>query len=101
MLVGTVTLLGDGGPTHPPGYLTLYASPQDLESRNSRYGTVLHRRSGSARVYDFAIGNILPGDYYVLACWSIGCGEYRYPGSSELQAVRVRRGTMTQLHFGL
>ena len=100
-LTGSVTLLGNDGPTHPSGYITLYASPQDLEQRNARYGTVLHRRDGVVRIYDYAIGSIVPGNYYVLACWTIGCGEYRDPGTGALRTVRILPGRFTRLSFGL
>ena len=100
-LVGTVTLLGNDGPTNPAGHITLYASPQDLEQRIAKYGAVLIRRDGAVRAYDFAIGSIVPGDYYVLACWSIGCAEYREPGSGTLRTVRVSGGRVTRLSFGL
>jgi hypothetical protein len=100
-LAGTVTLLGNDGPTHPPGNITLYASPEDLAQRNARYSAVLNRRDGIVRVYDFAIGGISPGAYYVLACWTVGCGEYRYPESSVLRTVRIRPGRVTRLSFGL
>jgi hypothetical protein len=100
-LTGSVTLLGNDGPSHPPGNITLYTSPQDLEQRHAKYGTVLIRRDGTARVYDFLIGNVVPGDYYVLACWTIGCGEYRKPETGALRTVRVSAGRVTRLNFGL
>lgn len=100
-LTGSVTLLGNDGPANPTGVITLYATPQDLEQRNARYGTVLHRRNGTARVYDFAIGSIVPGNYYVLACWTVGCGEYRDPGTGVLRTVRILPGRFTRLTFGL
>ena len=100
-LTGTVTLLGNDGPTHPPGYLTLYASPEDLAQRNSRYGGTLYRRDGDVRAYDFFVANVLPGDYYVLFCWTIGCGEYRQPETGALRTVRIRPARGTRLNFGL
>jgi hypothetical protein len=100
-LIGSVTLLGNDGPSHPTGNITLYASPQDLEQRIAKYGTVLVRRDGVSRVYDFLIGNVVPGDYYVLACWTIGCGEYRKPETGALRTVRVSAGRVTRLSFGL
>lgn len=100
-LAGTVTLLGNDGPMHPSGHLTLYASPQDLEQRIAKYGAPLQRRNGAERVYDFAIESIVPGDYYVLACWTIGCGEYREPETGTLRTVRVSAGRVTRLNFGL
>ena len=100
-LTGSVSLLGNDGPSHPVGNITLYASPQDLEQRIAKYGAVLSRRDGVARVYDFVIGNVVPGDYYVLACWTIGCGEYRKPETGALRTVRVSAGRVTRLNFGL
>src|SRR5687767_14387666 len=101
VLSGTVTLLGDDGPPLPFGNLTLYASENDLDLRIPRYTALLHRQSETLRVYDFAIGSIVPGDYYVLACWAIACGEYRDPGTGVLRTVRIRRGVNTRLNFGL
>jgi hypothetical protein len=100
-LTGSVTLLGNDGPSHPNGNITLYASPQDLEQRVARYGAILNRRDGVVRVYDFAIGGIAPGEYYVLACWTIGCGEYRDPVTGALRTVRVSAGRVTRFSFGL
>jgi hypothetical protein len=100
-LAGTITLLGDDGPTHPPGNVTLYASEHDLDLRIPRYATPLYRRSGTGRVYDFVIGNIVPGDYYVLGCWTVGCGAYHDPETGALRTVRIRRGLTTRLIFAL
>ena len=100
-LTGTVTLLGNDGPTHPAGNVTLYASPEDLAQRDSRYGATLVRRNGEVRAYDFVIANVIPGDYYVLFCWTVGCGEYREPGTGVLRTIRIRAGRTTRLNFGL
>ena len=102
VLTGTVTLLGDDGPSDPPGHISLYASLEDLERRIARHDAPLVRRSGAARTYGYTISNIVAGDYYVMACWSsIGCGEYRTPGTGALRTVRIQRGRLTTLQFGL
>lgn len=100
-LTGSVTLLGNDGPANPPGSVTLYATPEDLALRVSRYGATLNRRSGEVRTYDFIVANVQPGSYYVLFCWTIGCGEYRDPGTGELRTIRIRAGRTTRLSFGL
>jgi hypothetical protein len=101
ILVGSVTLLGNDGPTHPAGHISLYASQADLESWTARYNAGLYRRSGIERTYDYVFANIVPGDYFIRACWTIGCAEYREPQSGVLLKVRIRQGRITTLHFGL
>ena len=100
-VTGSVTLLGDDGPTPLTGVITLHHTETDLELRIPQYGAVLHRRTADLRVYDFLIGNVAPGDYYVAACWTVGCGEYRDPATGALRTVRIRRGRTTRLHFGM
>jgi hypothetical protein len=42
-----------------------------------------------------------PGDYYVLACYVFGCGEYRDSPTGELSTIRVNANEITNLMFGL
>lgn len=100
LLSGSVSLLGNDGPTYPTGNITLYSTQEDLERRISKYASTLHRRTGIDRVYDFVIDSIVPGDYYVLACWTIGCGEYR-DAAGALRRVGIQAGRSTKLSFGL
>ena len=100
-LSGSVTLLGNYGPSNPPGHIQLFTSREQLDRRIARYDAPLFRRSGPVRTYGFIFPGIAPGEYYVLACWSIGCGEYRERATGALRTVRVNGGRMTTLHFGL
>jgi hypothetical protein len=100
-LWGSVTLLGNYGPSHPSGYVALYSSPDDIPLRVPKYSATLYRRDGAVRVYDFVVANIAPGSYYVRACWTIGCGEYRQPETGALRTVRITAGRLTRLNFGL
>ena len=100
-IVGSVTLLGSDGPESPTGRLTLHASLEDLQYHRGMYGVMLQRRPGVARAYDFVLTGVKPGAYYVLACFSIGCGEYRDPATGVLRQIRVDSRRMSVLHFGL
>ncbi|MGH7470321.1 MAG: hypothetical protein ACRENP_20450 [Longimicrobiales bacterium] len=60
-LMGTVTLLGTGGPPNPAGIrITLYAAP-DIETKNARYEALLRRIPGAARTYEYIFPHIEPG----------------------------------------
>ena len=100
-LAGSVTLLGEYGPSNPPGQLTLHKSEEDLQFHRAAYVAVLQRRAGPERVYDFVLAGVSPGEYYVLACFSIGCGPYSEPGTGALRTIRIQRGRITTLRFGL
>jgi hypothetical protein len=100
-LVGTVTLLGEDGPSNPPGRLTLHVTEDDLNYHRAAYTAVLLRRAGPERVYDFAVAGLAPGEYYVLACFSIGCGPYSEPGTGALRRIRINPWRTTVLRFGL
>jgi hypothetical protein len=100
-LVGTVTLLGEDGPSNPPGRLTLHVTEDDLNYHRAAYTAVLLRRAGPERVYDFALAGVAPGEYYVLACFSIGCGPYSEAGTGALRRIRINAWRTTVLRFGL
>ncbi|MFL5579894.1 MAG: hypothetical protein ACJ8AO_05930 [Gemmatimonadaceae bacterium] len=101
-LAGTVTLLGPGGPTSPAGVrVFLFDSLEDLDARAPAYETALERAPGAARTYGFEFAGVAAGEYYVLACFDFGCGEYRSTDTGELLRVRVRAARASRLEFGL
>jgi hypothetical protein len=101
VLRGTVTLLGDVGPTHPPGTISLYGSLSELGQWMPQRSAQLIRRDGINRVYEFVVPGVAAGTYYVRFCWTIACGEYRNPVTGELRTVRIVPGRTTRLSFGL
>jgi hypothetical protein len=101
-LSGTVTLLGDDGPLYPFGIrMELYATRAAYESRTPTVVAPLWRVGGPQRVYRFEFPNLAPGDYYGIACWDFGCGDYRKPGTGELLRITIAPARTTYLHFGV
>lgn len=101
-LTGTVTLLGSDGPAHPVAIgIALYASREDLEARRPAYRAALERVASPARAFAYSFPTVAPGDYYLMACFAFGCGEYREPDTGALLSVAIRTGGVTKLAFGL
>jgi hypothetical protein len=101
-IAGTVTLLGsDGLPDARGTSLTLYTSLDDLDHGRPAYRGDLTRVAGALRLYHFDLHDVAAGDYFVVACFDFGCGDYRNPVTGELRAVRVNASSISELHFSL
>ena len=94
---GTVTLLGSAGSPAPTGQVTLYASVEDFEQRKAAYAGSLSTTAPSVRTYAFTVAYVQPGNYYLRACFSFGCGEYRDGQTGALLQVGVRAGETTRV----
>jgi hypothetical protein len=102
LLAGTVTLLGSDGPPDPAGLdIQLFATTEELELRRPTFRAPLRRNALPGRSFDFSVSRVEPGEYYVIACCEVGCGDYRDPGTGAWRRVRVRASLTTWLTFGL
>lgn len=100
-VVGSVSLAGNEG-GYPAGRtVSLYSSLANYEKRIAAYEVALRRTSPNERMYEFVFPSVLEGEYFLIACFEFGCGDWRDQTSGELLLVTVRAGSITGVHFRL
>jgi hypothetical protein len=97
-LTGSVTLLGSA-PVPNSGVFSLYESLSEYDARHSAYEGPLTPTLALPRTYEFHLENIRATTYYITACFSFGCGEYRDAVTGDLIAVKVAPRTTTRLEI--
>lgn len=96
-LEGTVVLNGTGAVGTSP-HVMLYTSPTDFDLRQNGARVDL---TGEDFPFDFRVGHLDPGTYYLEACFAFGCGAYSNQGDpgvsiSDGQTTTI---TLTVLNF--
>lgn len=89
-LDGTVVLQGVGE-AGPSPHLNLYSSPTDFDLRENGARIDL---TGGSFPFDFRIGNLDPGTYYLEACFSFGCHFYQDGGDT---GIAIAEGQTTSI----
>ena len=89
-LAGTVVAEGSGQPGPSP-HLNLYASPTDFDLRRNGARIDL---TGQGFPFDFRIQNLIPGTYYLEACFDFGCVAYQNGGDA---GIPVNEGETTTI----
>lgn len=90
-LDGTVVLQG-GGEVGTSPHLNLYSSPTDFDLRENGARIDL---TGASFPFDFRIGNLDPGTYYLEACFSFGCHFYQDGGDAGIVIVEGQTTSIT------
>jgi hypothetical protein len=99
-LAGTVTLLGDVSPPKSNARVSLYSSMSDFETGHAARVGEATPSAGTPRTFSFRVDEIVPGAYYIRACFAFGCGEYRDDiGALSPVSIRAGRTTMLALRF--
>lgn len=80
---------------------SLYSSLANCEKRIAAYEVALRRTSPNERVFDFFFPSVPEGEYFLIACFEFGCGDWRDQTSGELLLVKVCAGSITGVHFRL
>lgn len=78
----------------------LFSSLENYENRIPAYQAALSRVPGE-RKYEFVVPSVQPGNYFLVACFEIGCGDWRDSTTGQLRVIPVRAGDVASVHFRL
>lgn len=90
-LEGTVVLEGTGAVGTSP-HVMLYSSPTDFDLRQNGARVDL---TGEDFPFDFRVGHLDPGTYYVEACFAFGCEAYSNQGNPGVSVSEGQTTTIT------
>ena len=95
---GTVVMVPSEGPAVDPAgaRAALYRTRADLDQGQTFRTAEI---TGTGRLFAFTFEAVAPGQYFVDACFTIGCRPYAGGGPGEPVAVIVQAGRTLQLEL--